>query len=266
MAYDLPDEITVSGDANVRTITLNRPEHRNAANFALHEGLADIWRQVRADKEVHAVVLTGAGPAFCAGGDMDLLQRTAEDPAFRYDAMATARRIVTEMIGFPLPIVAAVNGPAVGLGCSLAVLCDIVLMAETSYLADPHVTIGVVAADGGTLYWPALTSLLRAKEYLFTGDRIPAEEAERIGLANRVVADDQLLAEAHRLAERLAEQPAQALRDTKRALNLHLSRTVNNALDFAFAAESETFGLPDFQASLAAHRARFQGSSDSGVR
>lgn len=252
--YDLPDELTVSGEGRVRTVTLNRPESRNAANQGMHDGLASVWRQLGADPEVHAVVLTGAGPAFCAGGDRAFLQRTADDPGFRYDTMATARRIVTEMMSFPLPVVAAVNGPAVGLGCSLAVLCDVVLMAETAFFADPHVPLGVVAADGGALCWPLLTSLLRAKEYLFTGDRIPAALAERIGLANHVVPDAELRTRAHDLAERLAQQPAQALRDTKRALNLHLSRAVAGVIDFAFAAESETFALPALRASLERHR------------
>ncbi len=154
------------------------------------------------------------------------------------------------MMSFPKPIVAAVNGPAVGLGCSLAVLSDIVLMSDQAFYADPHVSLGVVAADGGALAWPLMMSLLRAKEYLFTGERIVPALAVELGLANRVVAAADLHAEANALAERLAAQPQRALRDTKRALNLHLMSAVNNVIDFAFASESETFALPEFRAFL----------------
>jgi enoyl-CoA hydratase len=141
------------------------------------------------------------------------------------------------MAAFPLPIIAAVNGPAVGLGCSLTGLCDIVLIESSAYLCDPHVSVGLVAGDGGAITWPALTSLLKAKEYLFTGDRIPADEAVTLGLANRVVEDGTSVEAAVALAHRLAKQPAQALRDTKRALNRHLERSIYEILDFALAAE-----------------------------
>lgn len=261
MIAELPDELSLSGEGAVRTLTLNRPDQRNAANESLHTGLATVWRHLREDPELRAVVLTGAGPAFSAGGDLDFLGRVATDPELRYRTLAHARRIVTEMLSFPLPVIAAVNGPAVGLGCSLAMLCDVVLMSDGAYLADPHVSLGLVAADGGVLCWPLLTSLLRAKEYLFTGDRISAPLAREMGLANRVVPAGRLLAEAHELAERLARQPAQALQDTKRALNIHLGHAVGRVLDFAFSAESETFGLPAFAESLA--RAR---PSPSGQR
>src|SRR5260221_12884219 len=111
------------------------------------------------------------------------------------------------MVRFPLPVIAAVNGPAVGLGCSLAVACDLVFMSELAFLADPHVTVGLVAGDGGAALWPLLTSMLRAKEYLFTGDRIPATVAVELGLANRVVASDTLVADAIAVAHRLASMP-----------------------------------------------------------
>lgn len=255
MSYQLPDELALSGDGPVRTLTINRPGRRNATNQPLHEALANVWGLLLEDPAVRVVVLTGAGKAFSAGGDLGFVGSMADDAEFRYRVMHEARRIVTEMMAFPLPVVAAVNGPAVGLGCSLAVLSDIVLMADDAFMADPHVTIGLVAADGGALCWPLMTSLLKAKEYLFTGDRIPAATAVELGLANRVVPGDRLLDEAHALAERLAAQPQQALRDTKRALNLHLAAAVNNVLDFAFSAESLCFTLPGFQQALANARA-----------
>lgn len=250
MSGNSPPVLTIAGDGQVRVLTINRPEHSNAINEELHDALADVWRGLQRDPDVGAVVLTGAGRAFSAGGDMDYLERVATDPDFRYRTMAGARRIVAEMLAFHKPVVAAVNGPAVGLGCSLAVLADIVLISDRAFFADPHVTLGVVAADGGVLAWPLLMSMLSAKEYLFTGDRIDASTAVRLGLANRVVPNDELVGAAVALAERLAAQPRQALWDTKRALNMHMSRAVGTVIDFAFAAESETFGRSDFRSTL----------------
>jgi enoyl-CoA hydratase len=148
-----------------------------------------------------------------------------------------------------VPIVAAVNGPAVGLGCSLVALSDIVYMADTAYLADPHVQIGLVAADGGPLTWPLHTSLLLAKEYALTGARIPAARAVAIGLANHVVADP--LTEAVACAKRIAALPRQAVESTKRLLNLQLERAVLATLDFATTAEEQSFATDDFRAILA---------------
>jgi enoyl-CoA hydratase len=222
----------------VRVVRMNRPDALNAANPELHTRLAQVWTELASDPDCAVVVLTGNGRAFSAGGDMDVLARMNEDDAFRAATLAEARQIVHQLVSFPLPLIAAINGPAVGLGCSLAGLCDVVIMDEKAYLSDPHVTVGLVAADGGVLTWPALTSLLRAKEYLFTGDRISAQQAVDIGLANKVVPDGTCVDVALELAERMAKQPRQALRDTKRALNKQLERSVFEVLDFALAAET----------------------------
>jgi enoyl-CoA hydratase len=241
--YGLPEVLTVTCAGNVRIVTLNRPDKLNAIDGTLHRALATVWSRLREDQDAHAVVLTGAGRAFSVGGDVNWFADIAADGAARHAIMEDARRIVTEMIAFNRPIIAAVNGPAVGLGCSLAVLSDVVFMSEDAFMADPHAAIGLVAADGGVLAWPLLTSLLRAKEYLLTGDQIPARTAVEFGLVNHVVPSDELLPRAHGLADRLAAAPQRALRDTKRALNLHLSRAVLPVIDFAFAAESETMVL-----------------------
>src|SRR5699024_10983142 len=132
----------------------------------------------------------------------------------------------------PLPVVAAVNGPAVGLGTSLAACSDIVLISESAYLSDPHVGVGLTAADGGAPTWPLLMSMLRAKEYLLTSARIPAQKAVEIGLANRVTPDGDTLDEAIALAEKIAQQPPHAVQTTKRALNIHLTRAVTGVLEY----------------------------------
>lgn len=234
--------LLVEARDRIRIVRLNRPEARNAANPELHRRLAEVWPELEADPDCSVVVITGNGKAFCGGGDMGLLKTMNEEERVRTSTLAEARQIVERLVRFPLPVIAAVNGAAVGLGCSLAGLCDIVIMEESAYLADPHVSVGLVAADGGALTWPAMTSLLRAKEFLFTGERVSSRVAVELGLANRVVPDGSSLEEALVLADKLARQPAQALRDTKRALNKPLERALHDVLDFALAAESISSG------------------------
>jgi enoyl-CoA hydratase/carnithine racemase len=148
-----------------------------------------------------------------------------------------------------VPVVAAVNGPAVGLGCSLVALSDTVYMAPTAYLADPHVQVGLVAADGGPLTWPLQISLLQAKEFALTGTRIPAERAVALGLANHV--SDDPLADAIACAKKMMDLPQQAVEATKRMLNIHLERAVLASLDYANMAEEISFQTDDFRATIA---------------
>lgn len=246
--YDMPVEIDVRADGPLRIITLNRPDDLNAVNDALHRGLARLWPRLSDDREARAAVLTGAGRTFSAGGDFGYLEELRRDPELRAQSIADGRDLVLDMVRCRVPVVAAVNGPAVGLGCSLVALSDVVYIAETAHLADPHVQVGLVAADGGPLTWPLHTSLLLAKEYALTGARIPAERAVQLGLANHVVADP--LAEALACAKRIAGLPRQAVESTKRLLNLHLERAVLATLDFATTAEFQSFQTEDFRAAL----------------
>jgi enoyl-CoA hydratase len=248
--YELPDELSVTEDGPIRIVTLNRPDQLNATNHALHAGLASLFPQLDTDTEARAVVLTGAGRAFSAGGDFDYLDQLTRDEALREITMAHGRQIVTGMVACRLPIVAAVNGPAVGLGCSLVALSDIVYMAESAHLADPHVVLGLVAADGGPVVWPLLTSLQLAKEYALTGDRIPAERAAAIGLVNHVCPDADVMTQAMACANRIARLPKGAVQDTKRVINIQLERAVLAALDFALSAENRSFTTPELRANL----------------
>ena len=250
MNYSLPDEIQVSADGPVRVVRLNRPEQLNATNHVLHQGLAELFPQLDADADARAAVITGNGRAFSAGGDFAYLDELTQDEALRRQTLIDGRRIVTGMVACRLPIVAAVNGPAVGLGCSIVALSDIVYMAESAHLADPHVMIGLVAADGGPVTWPLLTSLQLAKEYALTGDRIPARRAADIGLVNHVCPDGEVLDQALACAHRIAELPKQATEDTKRILNLHLERAVLATLDFALTAEDRSFTSPELRANI----------------
>ncbi len=247
--YGMPEEIEVRADGPLRIITLNRPDALNAVNDALHTGLARLWPRLSEDRAARAAVLTGNGKAFSAGGDFRYLEELGRDPELRARTIAHGRDLVLGMARCRVPVVAAVNGPAVGLGCSLVALSDVVYLAETAYLADPHVQVGLVAADGGPLTWPLHTSLLFAKEYALTGARIPAARAVEMGLANHVAADP--LTEALDCAKRIAGLPQQAVESTRRVLNLQLERAVLATLDFAMTAEEQSFQTADFRATIA---------------
>jgi enoyl-CoA hydratase/carnithine racemase len=261
---ELGSVLTVEAEGDVRVLTLNRPDRLNSVSEELHRRLSEVWREISADPDARAVVLTGAGRAFSAGGDLEHLSRHHADPVLRRRSIHFDRTIQTEMVHFPLPVIAAVNGPAVGLGCSLALGCDLVLMAQDAYLADPHISVGLVAGDGGVTHWPLLTSLLRVKEYLFTGDRIPAEIAVSLGLANRVVPNDELRQAALTLAHRLAAQPAEALRQTKWALSLLVDHISTGAMEAALVAEHDTMTSADHIRIVDAMTQRTRQRSSAG--
>jgi enoyl-CoA hydratase/carnithine racemase len=242
--YGMPDEIDVEADGPLRIITLNRPDVLNAVNDALHVGLARVWDEISEDASARAAVLTGAGRAFSAGGDFSYLDELRRDEALRAKTIKHGRDLVIGMVRCRVPVIAAVNGPAVGLGCSLAALSDVVYMSDKAHFADPHVQIGLVAADGGPLVWPSQISLLQAKEFALTGTRISAARAVELGMANHVVEDP--LSEAIACAQRILRLPRQAVEATKRMLNIPLERSVLEALSYANLAEYVSFGTADF--------------------
>ena len=168
------------------------PTRSTPSTATCTSALALVWRQLATDPEARVVVLTGAGRAFSAGGDLDWIASFADDHAARDESLREGAEIIDELIRFPLPIVTAVNGPAVGLGFSIALLTDVVLIADDAYLADPHVPVGLVAGDGGAAFWPLLGPSLRLREFLYTGARIEPHLAVELGLATRVVAADEL--------------------------------------------------------------------------
>jgi enoyl-CoA hydratase/carnithine racemase len=256
MVYDLTDVLKVEADGPVRIVTLNRPEHMNAFDEELHEQFARMWAFVEGDTEVRAVVLTGAGRAFSAGGNIDDFEMFRSDIAARRRALRNGRRIVDELLNVHVPVVAAVNGPAVGLGATLSTLCDVVFIADSTFLQDPHVAVALVAGDGGAVTWPAHVSLLRAKRYLLTGDRVPAEEAVAIGLATEAVPADRVLAKATAFAHRLAGLPWQAVQDTKAILNQTLRQNAVAALGYGLAAESQSHDTAEYAAVPEQFRAR----------
>ncbi|UGT61235.1 enoyl-CoA hydratase/isomerase family protein [Nocardia asteroides] len=252
----LPPGLTITADGPVRIVLIDRPGELNAVNADLHRALAEVWRHLAADTEARAVVLTGAGRAFSAGGDLNWITSFLDDPVARDESIREGAQIIEELLRFPLPVIAAVNGGAVGLGASIAVLCDVVLMSEKAYLADPHVAVGLVAGDGGAAFWPLLTPILRTREFLYTGDRIDAATAVQVGLASRVVAPEALLDEALALARRLAAQPVEALRGTKRVVNMYLSQALGGPMQAGFAAEVVSMQSAEHRDRLLALRDR----------
>ncbi|HMG45673.1 MAG TPA: enoyl-CoA hydratase/isomerase family protein [Acidimicrobiales bacterium] len=236
----------------VRILTLDRPATLNAVDEDLHAALLAALRAVAADEEVRAVVLTGSGRAFSAGGDLDLIRAMGDDVGLRRDVLGQGRDIFHLLTTLSVPVVAAINGPAVGAGCTLALLCDIVVMAEDTHLADPHVALGLVPGDGGAVLWPLVAGLAAARAYLLTGDRLPAQEAHRLGLVHRIVPRPDVLAVAIALAERIAALPAFAVRETKRCLDAYVAAAARVVFERALAGEDRSFDTDEHRAAVEA--------------
>src|ERR1700722_4873285 len=232
--------VRVARDGAVALLTLSRPRSANALDGELSDALLAAVRSVRDAGDVRAMVLTGAGAAFSGGGDVATIRAMRDDPAVRGPALGTHAELFWEMIRLPFPSVAAVNGPAIGAGATVALLCDLVVMADDAFLSDPRVSLGLLDGAGGLLLWPLLTSLSAAREYLLLGDRVTAAEARRLGLANRVVAGPGVLTEAMGLAQRLPGLPGSAVRELRRLLNIPVEQAAA-ALADSSKAESGLF-------------------------
>jgi enoyl-CoA hydratase len=237
----------------VATITINRPEALNAVNNVVHHELEQIWIDVRADRNVNAIILTGAGRAFCAGGDVKgmadgtLLGANAKQGKGRGRgpiAASNGRRLVDNMLDVEQPIIGAINGDAVGLGATLALLCDITVVSEKARLADTHVKVGIVAGDGGAVIWPLLIGPHRAKEFLMRGNFINGAEAGRIGMVNYAVAPELVMPKARELAQELADGPTWAIRWSKVSVNKWLKQQSNLIMDASLAYEMMSFSHP----------------------
>ncbi|MDF3885032.1 enoyl-CoA hydratase/isomerase family protein [Cupriavidus basilensis] len=229
--------ISFARRGKVLEITLNRPEQLNAFNGGLHAEMARVFIDANNDPESEVIVLTGAGRAFSAGGDLEAVKAGFDDPAaFRVTARE-GKQIVFAQLDCEKPIIAKVNGPAIGLGCSIALFCDVIFAADTAKFADPHVNVGLVAGDGGAIIWPQLIGYARAKEYLLTGDALTATEAARIGLINHAVPAAELDERVNQFADRLAAGAAQAIRWTKVSVNVGLKQLAHSIMDTCMSYE-----------------------------
>ena len=237
----------------VLLVTINRPEVLNATNDRLHWELTQVWLTFDRDAAARVAVVTGAGRAFSAGGDLDMVDANARDPKRLARTVHEASDIVYNMINTDKPIVSAINGVAVGAGLVVALLADISIMSETARVTDGHTRLGVVAGDHAAIVWPLLCGMAKAKYYLLTSDFIDGREAERIGLVSRCVPADQLMPTALEVADRLALGAQQAIRWTKRSLNNWL-RQAGPIFDQSIALEMLTFMDEDVREGLAAIR------------
>jgi len=239
----------------VMLITLSNPGKLNATDAGMHAELATIFADIHASPEVRAVVVTGEGKAFSAGGDLDWIAGQVGDYEQTMSVMREAGDIVRSMIDCDTPIISAINGVAVGAGLAVALLADISIIDQDAKLTDGHLRIGVAAGDHAVAIWPLLCGLAKAKYYLLTSDFIDGREAERIGLVSKAVSADQVLPEALAIAERLALGPRHATLLTKRALNHWLRQALPN-FEASLAYEMLNFLGPDSAEGVAALRER----------
>jgi enoyl-CoA hydratase len=236
----LTGAVTVQRDGPVAVVRLSRPARANAMDGEITDALLEAVRTLGNDRSVRAMVLTGDGSAFSAGGDIETIRAMRDDREARGAVLGAHQDLFWTMTRLPFATVAAVNGPAVGAGVTVALLCDLVVMAHDAFLSDPRVSLGLLDGAGGFVLWPLLTSLSAAKEHLLLGDRVTGAEAHRLGLVNRVVPAAETLAESLRLARRLAGLPTQAVRETRRLLNSHIERAAT-VLDDCARAEIACF-------------------------
>ena len=258
--YDAYQELDIKVDDGVATVTLNRPSARNAINKVMFDELRRLWDELSEDKDVNAVLLTGAGDYFSVGGDVKAMAERkfgdVQEEGEMHDP-ALARRIITRLLDIDKPTICAINGDAVGLAATIALMCDITVASQTARIGDTHVSrVGLVAGDGGAVIWPLLVGVSRAKEFLMRGTLINGAEAERIGLVNHAVPAGDVLAAAREIAVELAHGPAWAIRWTKLSVNQVLKQRLNLILEASWALETVSADTDDHREATRAFAER----------
>ncbi|MDF1736120.1 MAG: enoyl-CoA hydratase-related protein [Minwuia sp.] len=253
MKFEDYKTISFRRDGKVLTVTLNRPDVLNAVNGDLHTELSHVFYDVATDP-ADIIVLTGAGRAFCAGGDIDWMQSGVDDPLGFDSVVFEAKKIIFGLLDCEKPIICRLNGDAVGLGATIALFCDIIIARDDARIGDPHVSVGLVAGDGGAVIWPQLIGYARAKEYLMTGKLMNAEDAVAMGLINHAVPAGELDETTDRMATRLASGAAQAIRWTKVSVNVGLKQLAHSIMDTSLAYESLSNRSKDHQEAVNAFR------------
>lgn len=254
MEFSAYRRFTFHREGRVLTATIAAPGAVNAVDGALHDELAHIFTDLQRDPESDLIILTGAGRAFCAGGDFDWFEQQIREPKRFRDIGWDAKRIVTSLLDLEKPIICRLNGAAAGLGATIALLCDVIIADERAVIGDPHVKVGLVAGDGGAVIWPQLVGFARAKELLLTGDLVPAPEAVRIGLINHAVPGDQLDAKVAEVAGKILANPRWAVRYTKTIANQPLKALAAQMMDASIAYETLSNLAADRAEAVAAFR------------
>lgn len=249
--------LTLGWEGHIAEMTLTRPDILNRLDDAAHVELLRVLTQLRELPDIRAVVFASTGRAFSAGGDLNEVFRLNANREERENTRELGRRILHAFIDFPIPIVVALQGDAMGLGATLVLTCDAIVAAKTARIADPHVRAGLVAGDGGCVVWPVAVGMLRAKRYLLTGDALNAEQAFAAGLVTDLVGTpEDALAAARKLARRIAELPPIAVRRTKQALNHLMRREATQVFELSLAYEMETMASDDVLEAVAAFKER----------
>lgn len=245
---DVLETLRVTREGAVATITLCRPDVMNRFDVAQHAEFVDALKFLRgtADDGVRVIVLAAEGKAFSAGGDVSTVRDMVGDFDARKRAVAEGLELMNELLTFPLPIVTAIQGAAMGLAANVALATDVVVACRGARLADPHVRIGLVAGDGGAVLWPLSAGIMRAKRYLLTGDPITAEEAYAFGMVTDLVDQpEDVLPLAQTLAEKIAALPPLAVQGTKAALNRLLGQRAGEVLELSLQLEAMTMATQD---------------------
>jgi len=254
MDYSRYHAIAFRRDGKVLHATFNRPDSQNAFDAGLDDELGTLFADVAADAAANVLVLSGAGKAFSAGGDFGRMQQAIDDPEVFMDSMRRGKSLLFSLLDCPKPVIAKVNGAAIGLGATIALFCDIIIAANHAKIADPHVKVGLTAGDGGAVIWPALLGHARAKQYLLTGDPLTGEAAARIGLINQAVPAEDLDRVVDELAQRIANGATKAIQSTKLSVNILLKQQLLAVLDASFAYEALSNLTQDHQEAVNAFR------------
>jgi enoyl-CoA hydratase/carnithine racemase len=254
--YAKYEDLKIDVADRVATVALNRPAARNAINQRLIRELRTIWDDLADDPAVNAVLLTGSGDFFSVGGDVKAMSERPGGDVLEegevHDPMIS-RRLVNRLLELDKPVIAAINGDCIGLAATIALLSDVTVISDEARIGDTHVSrVGLVAGDGGTVIWPLLVGVSKAKEFLMRGTLLKGREAERIGLVNHCVAKAAVLTTARQIARELADGPTWAIRWTKLSVNQIVKDRVNHLLEASMALEQVTFELADHkEATLA---------------
>jgi enoyl-CoA hydratase len=244
--------IELKRDGRLLRIILNRPDALNAVNLELHDDLAAALWFAQNDSASDVILLTGAGKAFSAGGDIAHIEKNARNPHLFDHEAQMAKRIIFTLLDIDKPVVCCMNGHAVGLGATLALMCDIIFAAEGAKIGDPHVGIGLVAGDGGAIIWAQRIGLAKAKEYLFTGELLSAQKAAEIGLINHCLPRDTLDQGVEEFCQKLLNGATGAIRATKILTNMELKRIAHAVMDAGIAYESLSVRSADHLEGIAA--------------
>jgi enoyl-CoA hydratase len=252
--FDKYETIKFDRRGKVLTMTLNNPEKLNAFDEKAHKELSRVFVDIAEDLDSEVVVITGAGRAFTAGGNLEYMQKLRDVPALMHRTIREAKRIVFSLLDCEKPVITKVNGDAIGLGTTLALFTDVVIAADHAKLADPHNNVGLIAGDGGAVIWPQLIGYARAKHYLFTGEALTASTAAEIGLIHKAVPAEQLDAEVDAYVDRLLKLPIQSIRWSKQTVNIGLKQLAHSMMDAGMAYEALAGQTDDHGEAIASFR------------